>query len=173
MAGGRRAGLPRPEPPLGDGEVRLRPWGEGGDGDALALAAAWNDPAVRRWSAGPPPERRNPTYAARWIDGESDRRRRGLALDLVIAPADPPADTSVLGEVGLGPIDWRTMTAHIGWWVAGPARGKGVAARAVALLARWAERELALRVVAEVDPGNLASLRVAERAGVEVVNRTS
>jgi RimJ/RimL family protein N-acetyltransferase len=158
-----------PDPPLADGAVRLRPWGEGGADDAVALAAAWADPEVQRWAAVPPPARRSVEHAARWIAHEAGRRRDGRALDLVISPVAPPDDLSVLGEVGLAPIDWEVMTAYIGWWVAAPARGSGVAARAVRLLAEWARSEHGHYVQAEVDTDNLASLRVAERAGVEVI----
>jgi RimJ/RimL family protein N-acetyltransferase len=169
--------LPLPDPPLGDGAIRLRPWAAE---DAGALAAAWADPEVQRWNAVP--ESRSELDAARWIAGEARRRELGLALDLVVSPADP-YDDAVLGEVGLGPIAWEAGKAEasevgkaaeaseagqaaIGWWIAGPARGRGVAARAVTLLASWAERELDLRVVALIDPANAASLRVAERAGI-------
>jgi RimJ/RimL family protein N-acetyltransferase len=158
--------LPLPEPSLGDGAVRLRRWGA--VGDAGALVAAWSDPDIQRWTAVPPAKLRGRRNAERWIAGEEERRRAGISLDLVISPAEPDDDT-VLGEVGLAPIDWETMTAHIGWWVAAPARGQGIATRAVRLLARWAEHDLGLRVVAEIDPANAASRRVAERAAVEVV----
>jgi RimJ/RimL family protein N-acetyltransferase len=160
-----------PDPPLADGAVRLRPWGEGGADDAAALAAAWADPEVQRWAAVPPAPRRSVRHAARWIAHEPERRRQGRALDLVISPASAASaeGLAVLGEVGLAPINWDIMTAYIGWWVAAPARGSGVAARAVGLLADWARQELELYVLAEIDPANLASLRVAERAGVEVI----
>jgi RimJ/RimL family protein N-acetyltransferase len=160
--------IPLPDPPLTDGVIRLRPW-QAVHADARALSAAWDDPDVQRWTAVPPPNRRSADDAANWIAHEADRRRAGVSLDLVISPAAPGDDT-VLGEVGLAPIDWTTITAHIGWWVAIAARGQGVAARAVGLLARWAERELGLSVVAVVDPANRASRRVAERAEVELVD---
>jgi RimJ/RimL family protein N-acetyltransferase len=158
-----------PDPPLADGAVRLRPWGEGGADDAAALAAAWADPEVQRWAAVPLEPRRTVQHAARWIAHEPERRRQGRALDLVISPTAPEERLAVLGEVGLAPINWDIMTAYIGWWVAAPARGSGVAARAVRLFADWARQELELYVLAEIDPANLASLRVAERAGVDVI----
>lgn len=152
-----RSPLPLPSPPLADGVVRLRPWRAD---DAPALAAAWADPEVQRWTAVP--DRRSVDDAARWIAGEAERRRRGLALDLVVSPADPD-DGAVLGEVGLGPIDWAAGRANLGWWVAAPARGRGVASRAAALLAAWTVATLGLAVDVDVDPANPASARVAER----------
>lgn len=170
------ATMPRlrlPDPPLGDNAVRLRPWSPGRATDAAALARAWADPALRRWTAVPPPDRRSQAHAARWIAGEEKRRELGLALDLVIVPGagagEDDDQTEVLGEVGLGPIDWQARRAAIGWWVATEARGRGIAGRAVTLLARWAEQALELTVYAEIDPANRASLAVAERAGIEVI----
>lgn len=149
--------LPLPDPPLADGVVRLRPWLVA---DAAALAAAWADPEVQRWTAVPP--RRSEADAARWIAGDAERRRCGLALDLVVSPADP-LDGTVLGEVGLGPIDWGAGRANLGWWVAAPARGRGVASRAAALLAAWTVATLGLAVDVDVDPANPASAKVARR----------
>jgi RimJ/RimL family protein N-acetyltransferase len=161
--------IPLPEPPLADGVVRLRPWAASNPGrDAEALAAAWNDPDVQRWSAVPDPHLRTPEYAEHWIRHEAERRRAGLAVDLVIASLDEKPPGAVLGEVGLAPIDWDAMEAHVGWWVAPAARGQGVATRAVTLLAGWARSELGLTPVAVVDPAHRASLRVAERAGVDL-----
>jgi RimJ/RimL family protein N-acetyltransferase len=164
--------LPLPDPPLTDGVIRLRPWGVGDvRRDAEALAAAWIDPDVQRWSAVPTASRRSVDDAARWIGGEAQRRETGLALDLVISPAgddDDDDDEAVLGEVGLAPIEWDTMEANVGWWVAPAARGRGIASRAVALLAGWARSELRLTPVADVDPANRASIRVAEKAGLEL-----
>jgi RimJ/RimL family protein N-acetyltransferase len=59
------------------GAVALRPWRPA---DAPALAAAWADPDIARWTAVP--EDRSVEAAARWIAGWDERRRRGLALDL-------------------------------------------------------------------------------------------
>ena len=84
----------------------------------------------------------------------------------MISPADGPPE--VLGEVGLAPIDWEAMEAHIGWWVAPRARGRGLATRAVTLLAGWTRAALELVPVAVVDPANRASVSVARRAGVEL-----
>jgi RimJ/RimL family protein N-acetyltransferase len=159
--------IPLPDPPLADGVVRLRGWGATDARlDAAALAAAWHDPDVQRWSAVPPPELRTVDHAERWITREAERRRAGLAIDLVIAPAMPEDDGAVLGEVGLAPIDWEAMEASVGWWVAPGARGRGMATRAVTLLAGWARTELGLAPIAVVDPANRASVRVAQRAGV-------
>ena len=50
----------------------------------------------------------------------------------------------------------------IGYWVAADARGRGVAAAALRLLAGWALGEGGLGRVVYTDPDNLTSQRVAE-----------
>ena len=153
---------PLPDPPLADGVVRLRPWA---DSDAPALAAAWADPDVRRWTAVPadPSEE----HARRWIRGAELRRAQGVALDLVVSPADP-GDDGVLGEVGLVTMAGGPARAEVGWWTAAAHRRRGVATRAVTLFAGWCRDALEVELFAEVDPENPASLWVAESAGVRI-----
>jgi RimJ/RimL family protein N-acetyltransferase len=58
--------------------------------------------------------------------------------------------------------------AEIGYWVVASARGRGVAAEAVALVGDWAFANLHLhRLGLYIEPWNLASIRTAERAGYE------
>jgi RimJ/RimL family protein N-acetyltransferase len=123
--------------------------------------AAWRDPSVV--AANPVPADSSPAGARRWIAGESERRRRGLALDLVISPigGDP-----VWGEVGLRGFDPAVRRAEIGWWLAPEARSRGAAAVAVDLVATWALRApLGLRQLwARIDQDNTTSARVAAGA---------
>jgi RimJ/RimL family protein N-acetyltransferase len=151
--------LPLPDPPLDDGFVSLRAWQPA---DARALAAAWADPDVVRWT-GVPDGDRSVERAARWIAGEADRRQRGLALDLVVTAGD-----EVVGEVGIARVDTGRRVAEAGWWLTAPARGRGLAGRAVGLFAAWAVTELCVdQLYARLDPANPASAGVAARAGFE------
>jgi RimJ/RimL family protein N-acetyltransferase len=151
-----------PEPQLTDGVVRLRPWEPA---DAPALADAWADEQMRRFTAVPA----DPTVerARRWIEGEALRRAQGVALDLVVSPADA-GDATVLGEVGLVTMGGGPARAEVGWWTAPAHRRRGVATRAVTLFARWCHEHLGLELFAEVDPDNVASIWVAESAGVRL-----
>ena len=153
---------PLPDPPLADEVVRLRPWRPD---DAPALAAAWGDEAIRRWTAVPA----DPTedHARRWISGAELRREQGVALDFVVSPHDP-TDDAVLGEVGLVTMAGGPSRAEVGWWTAPSHRRQGIATRAVTLLARWCGDELGIELFAEVDPDNPASLWVAEAAGLRI-----
>src|SRR5262249_41866892 len=73
------------------------------------------------------------------------------------------------GEL-LGSIDLRLNShqyrGHVGYWVAAPARGRGVCTSALRLLSQWSLEALALqRLELITDPGNHASQRVAEKVG--------
>ena len=153
---------PLPDPPLADDLVRLRPWRLD---DAPALAAAWEDEEVRKWTAAP--ARATEGLARSWIASEEIRRRQGAALDLVVSPAAPGDDT-VLGEVGLVTMAGGPSRAEVGWWTAAPHRRRGIATRAVTLFAGWCRDELGIELFAEVDPDNPASVWVAESAGVRL-----
>ncbi|HET6954512.1 MAG TPA: GNAT family N-acetyltransferase [Acidimicrobiales bacterium] len=158
-----RAVLALPDPPLVDAAagIVLRPW-RTTPGDVAALAAAWDDPDVAATSA--PPADRSAAAAERWIAGAPGRLAAGLALDLVITGRDG----GVLGEVGLRNLDAGRRRAELGWWVAAPHRGRGLAGVAVGLVAGWAlGPPCGLRQVwARIVPGNAASAAVARRAGL-------
>jgi RimJ/RimL family protein N-acetyltransferase len=142
-------------------EVVLRRWGEA-PGDAAALAAAWADPEVARWTAVPDDHDRD--AAARWIAGEPERRSRRLAVDLVVASPNDGGRT-VLGEVGLTRFDAEGR-AEIGFWLAPTARGHGLATTAVNRMVDVALTDLGLtRVWARTAPSNERAAQVLVRAG--------
>ena len=156
--------FPLPWPPLADPETRigLRPWGAGED-DAPALAAAWADPEVARWTSVPPDT--SVDAARAWIRGEEQRRARGLAMDLVISRLDEPR--TIHGEVGFAMVEPDKRWAELGFWLAPSARGAGRAAAAVRVFADWSLRELPVsRLFARTQPDNPAAGRVAEAAGL-------
>lgn len=153
---GALAPVPLPDPPLGDGRVRLRPWAPD---DAPVLVAAWHDPEIARWT-GVPPET-DEAAALRWIAGDAHRRARGVALDLVV-----DLDGTVVGEVGLADIDPDRRSAEVGWWITPERRGAGLATAAARLVSAWAVSELFVdRVIARCHPDNPASAGVAHAAG--------
>jgi RimJ/RimL family protein N-acetyltransferase len=71
---------------------------------------------------------------------------------------------SSLGGIGARVYDMAIV--EIGYWVKAGARARGVATRALELVARFAFDELgAARVQLTTDPDNIGSQRVAEKAG--------
>ena len=149
--------IPLPDPPLTDGEIRLRPW-EGRD--APAVTAACRDPEIPRWTVVP----RNYTerHARDFISCTAGDLLAGRELALAIVDADD----RVLGALGMSNFDWTDMKAEIGYWMAPEARRRGIGARAARLLAEWAVTSLGIeRLELMAHPANEASQRLAERAG--------
>jgi RimJ/RimL family protein N-acetyltransferase len=74
------------------------------------------------------------------------------------------ATDEVIGGVNLGFDDYDI--AEVSYFLRASVRGRGLATRAVRLVARWAFDELAIeRIDLRVHPENASSRRVAERAG--------
>lgn len=161
-----RPALSLPWPPLRTAlpSLVLRPWGAG-DGDAAALAAAWHDPEVVRWTAVP--DARDEADAARWIAGEGPRRDAGLGIDLVIA--DPEDLDVVLGEVGLVVVDPERRWAEVGYWLTPAARGGGRAVAALRVFTHWVLHDLPIdRLLVRTDADNAAAGAVAHGAGFDL-----
>jgi RimJ/RimL family protein N-acetyltransferase len=148
-----------PDPPLSDGVVALRAYT---DADVPALVEICQDPEIPRWTLVPSPygEVEARDFMLRVAEGHAT----GTRVTFAIAAADEPA--ALQGSVGLQAIDWDVRAADVGYMLGSRARGRGLATRAVELVAGWAfgtlglER-LELRTIAE----NAASRAVAERAG--------
>ena len=128
------------------------------DADAPAVRRACDDPESARFLPflpSPYTEADARAYIAfakrSWADGSR----------LLFAIVD--ARTEEL----LGSIDVRTgEVGSVGYWIGPEARGHGIATEALRVLARWAIREHGIeRLELTTHPENLASQRVAEKAG--------
>lgn len=150
--------LRHPSPPLVDDVVALRPWQEA---DLEAALRAFADPFFRRFSDWQPEDM---AAARRALADDEAARRRGEHLELaLVAPAD---STLLLGSVSLHHADLSQARAAVGYWLTPAARGRGVASRAVRLVADWAFDVVGLaRLELTCGPDNVASQRVAQRCG--------
>jgi ribosomal-protein-serine acetyltransferase len=75
-------------------------------------------------------------------------------------------DGRYLGACGLNQIDHANRRANLGYWVRTSATNRGVATRAVGVLRDWAFAYTDLiRLEIVIAVGNIASCRVAEKAG--------
>ena len=143
-------------PDRSDGVVTVRRWRSS---DAEDVARACADPETARWLPVPVPytveagrEYVDGIVPTQWFDGS--------AANCAVVDA---SSGELLGAVGL---TRREGIGEIGYWTAPAARGRGVAGRAVALHTAWAVEALGLpRVELLADVENLASQRVAEKAG--------
>lgn len=83
----------------------------------------------------------------------------------VITRRDRP--DAFLGWVLLIPEDARGPEIEIGWRLPGAARGQGIATEAAGRLLAHGLGELGLsRIIADIHPGNAASVRVAQKVGM-------
>jgi RimJ/RimL family protein N-acetyltransferase len=145
-------------PTLGDDAIVLRP---PEPGDAAAITAAVQDPDIPRFTMIPSPY--SVDDAAAFIDRSAELWRTGAGAPFVIVDG---ATGTLLGGIGLHELDVDTTPAHVGYWVAAGARGRGIATRALRLVTRWALDDLRLpRLELSTFVDNDRSQRVAVRAG--------
>ncbi len=145
-------------PKIGDDVLAFRAWGPD---DVAAVHRMVQDPQIPRFLSIPP----NHTVegVARWIGSRDEAMASGTDISLAITDA---ATGELLGSISLELSADDPAIGEIGYWIAAPARGSGVATRAVALLTEWAFRELPLaRLEITTHEDNLASQRVAENNG--------
>ena len=142
-----------PDPPLSDGVIIVRPLDES---DLPAIERAASDAEILKWfdlhTRGP----------ADYLAAKREAWAEGTGASFAICDATLP-DTC-LGQVFIErDHDGR---GSVGYWLLEDSRGKGRATRAVRLMASWALPEMRLgRLQLHTDPENVASQRVAERAG--------
>ncbi|HEX5467174.1 MAG TPA: GNAT family protein [Candidatus Limnocylindrales bacterium] len=148
--------LPRPDPPLADEAVRLRPIEPS---DAADIHAACQDPLIAHFIPIPQPYRM--TDAEAFAGATSRAWDEGVAANFAILDR---ADGRFLGVVTLH-VGWPRR-AMVGYWLAPWGRGRGIMTRAVRLLAAWSIPTFDLvRLSLYTLDDNLSSQRVAERAG--------
>lgn len=147
-----------PDGRLTDGVVTLRPLGPGDVEQLVALTAL---PEVYLHSVPPEPPPRQRLLASaeqaesRWLAGE----RAAMVIE-------DAATGAWAGQVGVVYQEPMTQQAMIAYSLMPRWRGQGYASRSVRLAAAWAIPALGLaRLIAGVEPDNVASQRVLEAAG--------
>lgn len=147
-----------PDPPLSDGVVTLRPWGE--EGDVEAITAACNDREIAEFLdliPSPYTEDDARAYLEICHEGWGDGTQTNFAIT---------DGAQVLGSVGVRWVEPDQGVAEVGYWVAAEARGRGLCTRAVRLVSRWVLEDCgAERLQLRADELNPASRKVAENAG--------
>ncbi|MEV6615101.1 GNAT family N-acetyltransferase [Streptomyces sp. NPDC051051] len=140
----------------------LRPWCAE---DAAGVVEAYRDPVLRRWATVTV---RDEAEALRWLRVQHDGWQTGERLAFAVLETRPDGGEGRLaGHVVLkapyGP------EPEVGYWTAAPARGRGVAPRALSTLTHWAftafPEVTRLRLLHTA--ANTASCRVAEKAGYD------
>lgn len=162
-------------------ELALRPWRPA---DAAALVDLYRDEALRRWTSVTLDDEAG---ADRWVREHQRGWAEGDRFAFAVvetgadsgsgAEADAGAGSGAvqgqpLGHVVLKGVSPDTPSAEVGYWTAAPARGRGVAPRALSALTDWAFATFAadglarLELLHQVD--NTASCRVAQKCGYDL-----
>jgi RimJ/RimL family protein N-acetyltransferase len=93
----------------------------------------------------------------------------GTCYSFVVLPAEPGVPADLVGSVSIGGLDDSAVSGEVGYWITAPARGRGIAARAVDVVCAWAFRLPRRRPLERLEllhsVGNHASCRMAEKAG--------
>jgi RimJ/RimL family protein N-acetyltransferase len=134
----------------------LRPWSED---DICGLARVANDPTIAATMRDGFPSPYTTDDARRFIELAT-----GSAPGLLLAIE---VDGNVAGGIGIHPLtDVYRKTAEIGYWLAMPHRGRGIATAAVGALVPLAFAQFDIhRIQAGVFSNNPASMRVLEKNG--------
>ena len=147
--------IPLPDPPLTDGEIRLRPWERR---DVPAVTAACQDPEIPRWTVVP----RNSRSATRSTSWRAPGR-----TSLPGASSRWRSSTPTTACSARWPLELRLARPEGGDRLLDGAESRAAeSARATRMLAVWAITALGLeRIELLANPENEASQRLAERAG--------
>ena len=149
------------QPRLVSGQVLLRPY-RLDDADGLYAAARESIAEVSPWMKWCHADY-SIEESATWIEQCAERWQQGTEYNFVIADS---MGGSFLGGCGVGYINQVDRVVNLGYWVRTSRTRQGVASTATRLLARFGFEELKLnRIEIIAATGNLASQRVAEKAG--------
>lgn len=136
----------------------IRPWESA---DRAAFRAMATDPEVMRYVHGGTP------YTEQEIDEFLARQSRQLAEHgICMGAMVEKASGEIVGVAGTQPLG-GSGDLEIGWWLARSVWGRGYATEAGGAAMQHVLQTLARpRVVAVIDPGNDASVRVVQRLGM-------
>ncbi len=142
---------------MNQSDLRLELLSEAHLGDFEAIV---DDPEIARFTRFPSPTPVNfvVDWYARYLAGRADGTREAFAA--------MTGDRQFVGLALAPQIDQEGRELELGYLVAPAARGRGVATEMLRQLTSWAfDAAGALRASLIIDVDNLASRRVAERAG--------
>lgn len=144
---------------LVDEDIVIRPWSVD---DVAPLSQALQDRGISQWIPVIPfpyTEKDALDYIQRNVAGKKEADAVGYAIEA-------RENGALLGQVGLSSIDLENKTAEVGYWIVRKHRGRGIAPRALLLLADWAFDQAGFeRLELRTLDGNIASERVATKAG--------
>ena len=142
----------------------LRPWAEQ---DIPAMVAAHRDPVMRHWLRHPvlTAEEAHQTILAHRADCLA-----GTSFSFAVLEARANGATGdLVGGVSIRGLASEAASGEVGYRVTAPARGRGIAPRALSAVCEWAFRLPRVQPLEQLElmhaVGNHASCRVADKAG--------
>ena len=136
--------------------------------DAETISAYRSDPAVHRYQGW---ERTDPAGVRAEID-EMAPRAPGTAGGWTQLSVEDRTTGELVGDVGLSPAEDEPGVIKIGYTMSPAYQGRGYATEAVRALIAYAFDTLGADVVrAYASALNLASIRVAEKVGMQLIER--
>lgn len=144
-------------PVLSDGVVCIRPFAAT---DATALAEIWTDATIRARNTVPEPAEET---ALHWIADHAATAASGVAWEWALVDA---VTNTLAGRRALKNIHWGHGRASAACWVAPGFRGRQFAARSLRLAAVHAFSQGLVRIQAECETDNEASIRSVRAAGM-------
>jgi aminoglycoside 6'-N-acetyltransferase len=158
----------RPDPafrPILTERLRLR---RSVPSDAEAISAYRSDPEVRRYQGW---DRTDPDFVREEIE-RMQGRAVGDAGGWVQFSVEERVGGRLVGDIGLSPADDAVDVIKVGYTISPAAQGRGYATEAVGALVPYAfDRLGAVTVRASASEENVASIRVAEKVGMRLVER--
>ena len=146
-----------PDPELRSATVRIRRWGYG---DLDCIRAAGTDPNIPKGTTVP--AQYTDEEGRAFIERAWSRNDDGQALALAIARAD---SNQAVGHIYLELTKVKRQ-CRLGYWLIPDARGRRFGSSAIDLISRWVLTETGVyRLVAEVHPDNIPSIRLLEGCG--------
>jgi RimJ/RimL family protein N-acetyltransferase len=160
---------PAAAPVLETQRLRLRPHAPA---DLDASVEMWSDPVVVRFIGGNKLPRQQVwsrllAYAGHWA-----------LMGFGYWAVEEKETDAFIGEVGFADFKRDIVPSlegapELGWALASSAHGKGFATEALRAVISWGDGRFAKgRTACLIDPGNVASLRVAQKCGYEEFART-
>ncbi len=146
-------------PVLSDGVVLLRPFVPE---DADALACIWRDPEIQRRNTLPAALTVDAAQA--WITDKLALGHDGLAWEWAITDA---ATGEMAGRRAIKELNWKDCRAVCSVFVAAKFRGRRFAARSLRLAAAHAFETGMVRIQADCEADNAASIRSVIAAGMQ------
>ncbi|WP_416971478.1 GNAT family N-acetyltransferase [Streptomyces sp. 4F14] len=155
--------LPSAPTPLLHGHgLTLRSWDPTSDADVDAWLRGQSDDEFRRWNTPLMPVTDHVSARAH-LRSKVAGAAQGTAMPFRLTDT---ATGETLGQIGLNLVNRVTRSARVGYWVLPEARGRGVATRALIVVARWSLTEFGLhRLELDHADGHDVSCRIAVRCG--------